>query len=265
MYLLNGELVDNTNAFTEIPNEPIGLGYIHDISFNRFDPPVGDKQLTWLKSCRLHDVSLSRQGISTKGHLWKICNIMHTREWPKPPRWSRKRTANGLNDFQRDCLNQLAGELWHANGGYQPLAFKLWQYLDEDEHTQAHLVSPTKEYTDLMAETVVEAIRVGDPLQIASTNGSTQASGIFVGLPSTAFTSWHAGSEAIGRERRSHVSLEVKVEAAAKGAQLLRITNWVNGLVFFSQRERVEVVFGWPSAWLDRVMKRKLEETSDSN
>jgi hypothetical protein len=108
---------------------------------------------------------------------------------------------------------------------------------------------------DIMAESVVEAIRTGVPLQTAGTWGSGNSCGVFVGVQDSSmgmFTSWHAGIDVDGRWRESHVSLGVEV-LDMEITPLLGTVTWVDRLIFFTQSEQTAMVFKWPSVWTEGI------------
>lgn len=197
MFLLNGELLRNSRDIKKLLTEMDCANYLQYISFNKFEPPVAKKQLSYLKGCRFHKVFLNRQGRMTSGHLWTITGTLLPSAWPSPPRKSQKFHRLGLNDFQCDSLHQLA-DILRAVGCVRP-ASAVEKYLDID----SICARPTaaKRHMDLMAESVVEAMRVGLPLQVACTQNPSSACGIFVDCRSSLeiFTSWHAGIGPDGR------------------------------------------------------------------
>lgn len=226
--------------------------YLQYISFNKFDPPVNTKQLTYLKDCRFHEVSLTRRGLLTSGFLWKIECIIDTRSWPVPPRWRSKSAGKGLNNYQRDCLHQLLRNLRARQRHWKIAARALEIYLDNDAHMQD--CPPSNQHMDLMADVVFEAIRTGLPLYVAHSDHSANACAFFVGLNGPhldVFTSCHAGIDDDGRRRERHVSVGVKLRVDRDGP-VLETAQWVNGLTIFRKRERTSVIFGWPPAWMQR-------------
>jgi hypothetical protein len=250
MYLLNGEIMRNYRHIGKLPMEMDISNYMQYISFNKFDPPVKTKRLSYLKACRLHHVSLHPEGLLAKGLLWHVTGTLRPSKWARCPRNSRKNHDFGLNDFQRDRIAQLAGVL--QKSGCRMLAAEIEKYLVDamirKEPTAA------KRHMDIMAESVVEAIRTDVPLQIAGTRSSGSSCGVFVGVQDSSmgmFTSWHAGVDVDGRWRESHVSLGVEV-LNIEVTPLLATVTWVNGLVFFKQSEQTALMFKWPRVWTER-------------
>jgi hypothetical protein len=131
------------------------------------------------------------------------------------------------------------------------LAAEIERYLADD--TIWKKPTAAKRHMDIMAESVVEAIHTGVPLQTAGTWNSGNSCGVFVGVQDSSmgmFTSWHAGIDVDGRWQESHVSLGVEV-LDMEITPLLATVTWVNGLVFFKQSEQTAMVFKWPSVWTE--------------
>ncbi|GIZ48177.1 hypothetical protein CKM354_001125000 [Cercospora kikuchii] len=250
MYLLNGELLRGVRNIQKLPTDMHLTNYLQYITFDKFDVPVEGKDLSYLKTCRLYGVSLSYEGILAKGHVWRFSGALFTRAWPPAPRWSRKYHNKGLNNFQRDCLHQALIKLRNYDQALHFLAGRIEHYLEQDMLDADP--SPVKQHMDLMAESVVEAIRVGKPLQVVSMHEDALPCSLFTGLmkPATGvFASWYAGFGGDGRHRQSQVSLGVEVEDTIAGPRLTTV-QWVNGLVFFKQNEQTTVIFRWPQKWL---------------
>jgi hypothetical protein len=253
MSLLNGELLRDSRDIRKLPAEMDIANYMQYITFNKFDPPVPKRRLSYLKACRLHQVSPQKGGICTKGIIWVANDAMQPSQWPNCPQRSRKHLKTGLRNFQRDRLLHLADMLDMSCA--ERLAFLIRKYLRTDS-TFKNLTA-AKKHMDIMAGSIVEAMEVGTPLQIAGGDGSSEAYGIFVGKHNQnmkIFTSWHAGVDLDGRWRQSHVSLGVEVQNSA-GTPLLDTVKWVNGLAFFKQCEQTPVIFEWPRIWVERTYR----------
>lgn len=249
LYLINGEVLRDSEKITKLPTEMDLSSYLQYISFNGFDPPVGEKHLTYLKESRLHRVSLNDQGVSTFGHLWTIEAVVQTRGWLNHWRRLRRRRRWGLDDAQRRHLGQALCKSLRRNSRQHFLPATVSRYFRKATNVR----DPPRavSHMDLMAETVAEAIRAGEPLFIAKSRGSADACAVFVGVQNTrfqVFTSWHAGMDCDNRVRERHVSLGVSVETG-NGTPLVRTMQWVNGSAFFEQRDQIEVIFGWPKVW----------------
>jgi hypothetical protein len=273
LYLRNGEIIANDDEnTTTIPTEIRLSKYLDDISFNAFDPPVGDRELTWLKSCRLSNVELSKKGIHTTGHLWRVYDKFNITQWPDPYPSSDTDFARDLEDGFRDRLCQLARRLQRAedNGNMRETS-RLPELLDEYLY-YPRPASAAMDHMDLMAGEVVRAIDDDQQewlsLAVLEESGNTVYA-IFVGEhdnDSLMFTSWSSGKkpDKDGRNRTRHVSLKVRAETAEK-RQVLRLTDWVNGLALFfgDGHEQQKVVFGWPAAWETYSRKRKFEAVDE--
>nr|POF02614.1 hypothetical protein CFP56_58246 [Quercus suber] len=250
LYLLNGEILRNTREIKEPPTE-MGVGdYVQCIAFNKFDPPVKTRYLSYLKGCRLHNVSFCVEGRQTDGQLWKIVDPSFTLTNLDLPNIPPKCHKGGLNNYQRSRLYQLSNKLESTFGD---LSRDILNYLDQDRCFRNP--SAAKEHMDLMAETVVEAIKTRKPLHIARAQDFSGAWGIFVGLADTTlhvFTSWRAHRDVDHRHRETHVSLGVEMQESEAGP-LLRTVQWVNGLVFFQQRNNTSVIFEWPQVWMQAL------------
>ena len=255
LYLLNGEIIMN-NKYDETLLSKNIFDYLQLLALDNFDPPVKSRELVFIKKCRLVDVRLSPDGIVTKGRLWVLHKAIDTGAFTsRPP--SESKSPHGLNEFQRSRLRQLSVEL--GLQGHRTLADDLDGYLHEDAEDQS---GPSKEYKDLMAEKVVEAIRNRQTIHLACLEGSNPYRGIFVtdaalGPPSHAFTAWSAAGS--GRKSTDSirakmlldriVSLEVEVDMTnntLEGLPRLKTKRWINGLCFFDGDPAHDVVFDYP-------------------
>jgi hypothetical protein len=272
MYLLNGEIIANNKEFMNLPIDTRAhlSQYLDDISFNAFDPPVSDRELTWLKDCRFSDVTLSEDGIHTTGHMWRVYAQFKCTEWmlSAPSNISQE-------EWQDLRLNQLAEKLQRAaNREKIPqshLPTRLMEYLETFRSSRKPTAAMQHMY--LMANEVVHAIDSEQIhwLSLATLEGSSgNACAVFVGdhcNGSLVFTSWFSGMDGDDRFRTRHVNLKVRAEASEKNGdqEVLRMTDWVNGLVLFEQRKdtQKEVIFAWPRMWTQptrepvRDLKRK--------
>jgi hypothetical protein len=105
MYLLNGGIMRNDRQTRKLSMEMGISNYVQYISFNKFDPPVKNQRLSYLKACRLHHVSLHNEGLLTKGFLWNVTSTLLPTKWARCPRKSRKNHDFGLNNFERDRIS----------------------------------------------------------------------------------------------------------------------------------------------------------------
>lgn len=249
MSLLNGELLRDSRNIQKLPAEMDITNYMQYITFNKFDLPVTKRRLSYLKACRLHQVSLKKAGICTEGFIWIVKDAILPSQWPNCPQRSRKRLKTGLRNFQRDRLLQLADMLDKFCA--ERLAFSIRRYLQTDLIFKS--LTAAKKHMDIMAGSIVGAMEAGTPLQIA--DGSSEACGIFVGKHDRnmkIFTSWHAGVDVDSRWRQSHVSLGVEVQYSTD-TPLMDTVKWVNGLAFFNKSEQIPVIFKWPRIWVEKT------------
>jgi hypothetical protein len=94
MGLLNGELLRDSRDIKKLPADMDIANYIQYITFNQFDPPVTKRRLSYLKACRLHQVSLQKAGICTRGIIWVVKDAILTFQWSKAPQdWTQEFSA----------------------------------------------------------------------------------------------------------------------------------------------------------------------------
>ena len=256
LYLLNGEIIMNNKNDESLLSNDI-FSHLRQIALDKFDPPVESKELDFIKHCRLVDVRLSQDGIVTSGRLWRLHKAIDTGELTSE--WQSERdTLDGLNGYQRSRLRLLSKEV--RIQGYDKLADDLDKYLRDDAEKRS---TPSKSYQDLMAETVVEAIRSRKMIHLGCLVGPNQSPyrGIFVSesalkTPSHVFTAWSwAGSggkdlDEIHAERLldKYVSLEVDVMYLDGDRPQLMTRRWINGLCFFAGESPRDFVFPYPTS-----------------
>jgi hypothetical protein len=129
VHLLNGELLRDSRDIKKLPAEIDITNYMRYISFNKFDPPITKRRLSYLKACRLHRVSLQQAGVWTEGNIWVINDSLLPSKWPPCPQRSRKHHHIGLSNFQRDRLLQLADMLGIL--GAEGLASAIRKYISK--------------------------------------------------------------------------------------------------------------------------------------
>lgn len=192
----------------------------------------------------------------TSGRLWKLYKAIDTGTSPSEMP-SEKKSLNGLNAYQRKRLRQLSVELQVQ--GHGRLAVDLEGYLDEDAKGKQY---PSKQYKDLMAEEVVEAIKNRKTIYLSCLEGTNPYRGVFVTdaalePPSHVFTAWsRAGFDGkalddVYAERLLDqiVSLEVDITGHTfKGLPRLEAKRWINKLCFFDGDPARDVTFNYPSS-----------------
>lgn len=258
MYILNGEIINDKAPLPDL--SPGSLAQVfRSVSFSAFDPPVGVKQLTWLKNCRLARPVLTLQGMKTRGYLWKACHVLNTSSWKLPRRRHHKISDHDLGEEQLSYLVLLRNEL-KRNERCASLVRKLWKYICKADKARSLPKNrrPAKRYMNVMASEVAEAIRCGKSLYLAGLGHSDEPSAIFVGLEDEdawIFTSWSHKVEEDRRERTRHVSLQVEVsqQDSTSDLPLMRVVSWINGLLFFEGESPLHVIFRWSDAWTQQA------------
>jgi hypothetical protein len=80
LYLLNEEIIRNGRINSmDTPYKNI-FNFLKKQSLH-FNPPVIDKELTFIKKCRLPGVKLLKEGIKTASQLWKLGKVIDTRRF----------------------------------------------------------------------------------------------------------------------------------------------------------------------------------------
>jgi hypothetical protein len=271
---MNGERNDRRALDDDI------FDFLRRQSLDTFRPLVDYNKLTFIKGCRFFDVNLSREGIETVGHVWKLGKTFtiadngsssdnESDSGNGSSSDNKSDSGDGLNTYQRRQLRQLAMKLKSGHYGkrYEEIANDIFRYLDQDNRYESD--NFPKKYKDLMAEGVVEAIRTRKMLRLACIvpldyqnprKAYAPYRGIFVSetnetskrwdeqQPSYVFTASclaHENKDNIDR----HVSLEVEWRnSTKKGWPRLVIKRWINGLCFFDGCRRQNVVFPWPKS-----------------
>ena len=219
-----------------------------------------DKKLIFLKSCRFPNVKLGKDGVQTKGHLWKVGRSFKPNYMIGSCRKDDR--CQGLTWRERRHIWQLALDLNSGRHGWQytGLAEHFREYLEEDAAlTEEDNLSLAKSFKNWMARKVASAIDSGGKaLYLAClTDGSDKASssyiGIFVGNGADVqplryvFTASKPGCDFddIGK----HVSLEVNIQGFTdEGYPRLFARDWIHGLCFYTGAKKNHMVFPWPKA-----------------
>ena len=254
LYLLNGEIIMNDKHDEKLLNGDI-FSYLRQLALDNFDPPVRDKELTFIKRCRFVDVRLIPDGIVTSGRLWKLHKAIDTDAFTSRAQLEEE-TPDGLNKYQRSLLRQLCVELQIQ--GQKRLAEDLDRYLNDDIECKW---SPEKPYKDLMAERIVEAIRQRMAIHLGCLVGRNPYRGIFVidpalETPSYVFTAWSGAgtrgktSDKIQEARFLDRLVSLAVDATDLGEDLprLKTRRWINGLCFSEGDPPRDVVFTYPKS-----------------
>ncbi|KAK1834083.1 hypothetical protein QBC39DRAFT_253015 [Podospora conica] len=186
--LLNGEILHNGLASdAEKVRTMTATQYIMARSFNEIRGPSTGRIPTFNKSCRFFDVSLTRAGVQTRGHLWKLGKVIDTSRYPPP----RPRTAGPkgmLTPDQREYLTLFVRDLKKAR--HWLLAVEISQYLQHDIASAAESRESTQggesfvsDYMRLMAIEIAQAISKGQTLRLGCLwNTTTQSGGEYVAV-----------------------------------------------------------------------------------
>jgi hypothetical protein len=188
--LLNGQILRNNQGDKNVLSVNI-FGFLKEQSLEYFNPPVSN-ELTFLKSCRFPSVKISKEGIKTTGHLWKLGMVVDSEDFSEPP--FEEISSTGMKLPCRRVLRLLANELKSGTGKhgyrYRSLAESIETFLDEDRSSSSSMFSPqtshsgsssssledlnsakinifNKQYQDIMAEELVRAINDKKKLRLA--------------------------------------------------------------------------------------------------
>ncbi|KAB5529080.1 hypothetical protein GE09DRAFT_1253401 [Coniochaeta sp. 2T2.1] len=279
--LLNGEVLHNGCPANPRASEMTVSEFLIESLFDEFNSPSNQHSLTFNRSCRFFDVSLTNYGIETRGHMWKIHKIIDTCEWPPQGAWV-KDLSGMLEPSQRKQLAYFARHL--AMAGHTSLSKSVKEYLERDTglaRIPNSNLSFTDRYMHTMASEVANAIARASPLGLGCLWTPDECVGykpymaVFIledgGTPSQtsdmsgesdesddvevfAFTASRpedcSSEEYDSNDLDRHVSFEVEVEGVVGNTDglipQLRIRRWLPGLCFFSRVSRAHVVFSWP-------------------
>jgi hypothetical protein len=90
MGLLNGEVLRYSWDIRMLPAEMNITNYMQYITFNKFDPPAMKRRLSYLKACRLHQVSL-RHYMGHQRYLATFSMVqLSSKELEMPPDWTQQ-------------------------------------------------------------------------------------------------------------------------------------------------------------------------------
>ncbi|KAE8162429.1 heterokaryon incompatibility protein-domain-containing protein [Aspergillus tamarii] len=268
LFLLNGEILMNGPNYSRAALRSNIFDYLRNQSLRTFQTPDIDQKLTFIKHCRFANVELSKEGILTSGHLWRLGKIVEDARGTKPPPRGRNYK---LNSYQRMRLGQLASHLGSGGSGgcYEGIADDIDRYLDEDKEWKDENITFSKFYKDLMAEEIVKAmddrhsrrLRLGSLIPQEKSRGTSNPySGVFIREAGDrwtedetyVFTAVWSDDKTID-DIEKHVSLEVELHGSSNGwgPKRLVIKRWINGLFFFNRSSPVtDVVFPWPNSFL---------------
>lgn len=247
-YLLNGEIFV-LNRQQKRKTEPIheigAIGWMHITRLKARKLPATMKQLSFLKLCRLPNVSFCKAGVRTRGLIWHL-KPRHMLRTPRPAyrRMSLARAARLCHEpWAAQEIEDLIDELRRR---HRRLADRLSDYVQKRRRGIAFTACS---YMDAMMWEIVQAVNKGDCLRIGYTQ-QYKCTGIFIPASCDihrnmcAFTAWQAGNAAANSSDK-FVSLRVDVRNYTVTSALA----WVNGLVFFCNDDLQDVIFAWPDDW----------------
>jgi hypothetical protein len=243
------------------------------------EPPPGFdiRGLTFAKHCRFSNVRLSREGIETRGIIWKVqklINPRYCRQTRYLPRGlamkiqSRCRWKTPKGKYLNFKDHEALWVLHHSLTSHSELAKRLARFLEssaplgyDEDWTDQHI-------KHLMAISVARAFRDGRSLRLGSMWRGEQYSpytAIFIENGNDArgrdnyftFTSWTRATEVrqeellIKRCSSKYVSLEIGRVDYTHGPTKIKPKRWINGLCFFGNSDANNVIVGWPRYFLD--------------
>ncbi|KFA69199.1 hypothetical protein S40285_00068 [Stachybotrys chlorohalonatus IBT 40285] len=167
LWLLNGEIFYNKGDTGPLSKMNV-LDFLTSHSFKGFYAPLSRRSLSFNKGCRFPYVKLTRDGVSTKGHLWKLGKRISSSEIHRQSSCEDKRRQGNLRPEVRRRLTQLADLL--RNRGYSELEHQLRTFLkrnmrDGSDGSSARTFAG--KYMQMMAEEVADAISEGLTLRLA--------------------------------------------------------------------------------------------------
>ena len=244
-FLLNGELIwfdPGSDSMDKMADLDIA-SFLHNYQLWFHDLPVQERQLTFLKDCRLPDVQFCEEGLRTRGFLWTLpaSETVHTADFelPRMPYGREKYLyINPWDALELKCLRDSMKQSY-------PI---LWKRLGDWIAGDRRLSRKALFYTDRMAWYLVQAIREGYILRIGYLN--KEALGIFIPPrqaifePLHVFTTWQ--SRLLDTDGLDNF-VSVEVEDTQSG--LIRAKRWINGLVCYYGRRAESITFAWPPAW----------------
>ncbi|KAK8105253.1 hypothetical protein PG999_008612 [Apiospora kogelbergensis] len=270
MCSLNGEILDNSDD-SRTSTAPLTVShFLRQYLFKGFSAPENDtRPLTFNKGCRLTDVELTTDGISTKGHLWKLGRVIDTSEFPRKLPWINNPRGRLTMDDRRRLLQLF---LYLKKQNHRFLADQINIYLTHDAYRAGkNYATFTEMYLHHMAIELAVAINSGRKLRLGSIWDSKRRKSEYRAIfmwpdenegdlsppPAFVFTSaWFRNPGSDAHEPNDidrHVSLEVSLEEPRVGTGVphLRVRTWRLGMCFFEDCRLTGVVFPWPRALRD--------------
>jgi hypothetical protein len=249
-FLLNGEIFVlgdcNDGSQSELLQDNVN-GLLYRIQPQFDELPVSIRKLTFLEYCRPPSVSFYTEGLKTVGCLWNLPEEarIYTCNFGLPI------ISNARRDHLEACpwdsleLSLLADELEFV--GETSIAVRLRRYLNQRRND---LASPARDYMDLMACKIFQAIDWGFQLRLGYLD-KREAMGIFIPHAEElhrslhVMTTWQPPQEVFHGVGNA-VSLQVNLHAN----RTVSPVRWINGLVFFSTKsDSDDILIKWPLSW----------------
>lgn len=294
LYLLNGEVISNKrdpNKNSQGGSQPSSTlltrsiyNVLKQLCFNRFDPPVAGRELSFMKKYRFTKPILSLDGIQTSGHIWKIDHVLDVSGNGYHKRIRRSKSRDSVSSTDSDDLEDTLWAIQRVlKGKTRNLAKLLKQFLKEDFHVQSDSAN-SSEMMSLEAGWIASMVReqqcvlglghivtTQNPIEDTDDNLDNKMGLFILDLdhrkqtedveknPIYAFVSWQAGAEADDKyykgqpDEDKFISLRVTIDKKdSNGTNLpsLRTEDWIHGLCFFAGVKKRKVVFPWPDSLL---------------
>ena len=250
-YLLNGEVFVLHRQGENRVDAGLGtraIRWMQTTSLRGCKPPTGTNALSFLKLCRLPDVSFCVEGVRTVGLIWHLDgrDVLRT-------------SSSAYPQMSPACATRLSAQPWAAQeiddliNRLRPAHRRLAHRLDDYTQKRRRGVEFTAcSYMDAMMWQVVQAVNRGRCLRIGYTQ-RRECTGIFI--PGSrdghrnmfAFTAWQSG-DFTANSSDKFVSLRVD----ARNNTVSSALTWMNGLVFFRNDDLQDVTFAWPTGWTSR-------------
>ena len=160
LYFLNGELISNGHIRNFLSLDI--CAFLENASIGNIDVPTHEKQLTFIKNCRLAEVKLSETGIETFGWVWQLKEEIDTSDdfngsvWYKP---CYENSGHKLHPAICGRLRQMAAYL--RRNSHIQLSRDLSFYINP-----GRIQSPSDEYQGLMANVINHEIKRGAILKL---------------------------------------------------------------------------------------------------
>ncbi|RWA13462.1 hypothetical protein EKO27_g1632 [Xylaria grammica] len=153
LFLLNGDILYNgEGGGSRVSGAHNITSFLNVQAFNQYSPPQSAYGLTYNKSCRFIDVELTRHGIRTQGHLWKLGRCIDTSRFPKQLPYVEDNGS--LSREERRNIMLLANAL--DERGFRSLYEEIAMFLDHSGNSQCRS-SFAKEYQNHMAKELATA------------------------------------------------------------------------------------------------------------